>query len=387
MSLPPGYNAPNGANMVCKLKKALYGLKQSPKAWFGRFRLAMKKFGYTQSNADHTLFLKRASEKLIALIIYVDDMVVTGNDPEDMSNLKSCLYSEFDMKDLGGLKYFLGIEVIRSEKGIFLSRRKYVIDLLKETGMLGCEPIGSPMEQNHGLEECFDQVPADKEQYQRLVGRLIYLSHTRPDIAYAVSVVSRFMYNPGQQHMDAVIRILRYLKSAPGRGLMFSKHGHLNISGYTDSDWGGKGDRRRSTSGYVTFVGGNLVTWKSKKQQVVSLSSAEAEYRAMVKGICELLWLKRLMEELGFPTKNPMKLFGDKQSAIKIAENPVQHDRTKHVEIDRIFIYEKLEEKIIEVPYVRTTQQLADILTKAVSNSIFNDSLVKSGIRDIYAPS
>ena len=386
MSLPPGYDAPRtSGSVVCRLKKALYGLKQSPRAWFGRFRFTMKKYGYKQSDADHTLFLKKVGDKITVLIIYVDDMIVTGNDLTEMSKLKDYLSSEFDMKDLGRLKYFLGIEVNRSKQGIFVSQRKYVLDLLGETGMLGCEPIKSPIEKNHGLEECPDQTPVNKERYQRLVGRLIYLSHTRPDIAYAVSVVSRFMHNPSKQHMDAVVRILRYLKSAPGKGLLFSKHGNTDILGYSYSDWAGKGDRR-STSGYLTFVGGNLVTWKSKKQKVVSLSSAEAEYRAMVKGICELLWLKRLMGELGFSSEKPMKLFCDNQSAIKIAENPVQHDRTKHVEIDRNFIYEKLENKEIEVPYVSTKGQLADMLTKAQTNSAFSNSLVKLGIYDIYAP-
>ncbi|XP_074351987.1 secreted RxLR effector protein 161-like [Apium graveolens] len=251
--------------------------------------------------------------------------------------------------------------------------------------MLNCEPIKSPIEQNHGLEECNDQIPANKGRYQRLVGRLIYLSHTRPDIAYAVSVVNRFMHNPGKQHMDAVVRILRYLKSAPGKGLLFLKHGNTDILGYSDSSWAEKEDRKL-TSGYLTFVGGNLVTWKSKKQKVVSLSSAEAEYRAMVKGICELLWLKRLMGELGFSSQSPMQLFCDNQSVIKIAKNPVQHDRTKHVKIDRNFIYEKLENNEVEVPYVSTKGQLADMLTKALSNSDFADSLVKLGIYDIYAP-
>lgn len=189
-----------------------------------------------------------------------------------MAKLKTCLASEFDMKDLGGLKCFLGIEVKRSKQGIFLSQWKYVlINLLKEIGMLGCQPIDTPIEQNHGLEELPNQVPPDKGRYQRLVGRLTYLSHTRPDIAYAVSVVSRFMHNPSEVHMKAVFRILRYLKSAPGKGLMFSKHNHAAVSGYCDSDWGAKGERRRSINEYFTFVGGNLVAWKSKKQKVVSL--------------------------------------------------------------------------------------------------------------------
>ena len=155
------------------------------------------------------------------------------------------------------------------------------------------------MVQNHKLGEYVDQVPADKQRYQRLVGKLIYLSHTRPDIAYAVSVMGQFMHCPSEDHMDAVMRILRYLKSSPGKGLMFSKNGQLEVLGYTDSDWAGNMKDRKSTAGYFTFLGGNLVTWRSKKQNVVALSSAEAEFRGMVKGICELLWLKKLLTEIG----------------------------------------------------------------------------------------
>ncbi|XP_040372840.1 uncharacterized mitochondrial protein AtMg00810-like [Rosa chinensis] len=269
MDLPPGYEASTGCRFVCKLNKSLYGLKQSPRAWFGRFSQAMRRFGYKQSNSDHTLFLKRCEGKLTALIIYVDDMIITGDNSEEVERLKDLLASEFEMKDLGSLKYFLGIEVARGSSGIFLCQRKYVLDLLTETGMLGCRPADTPIEQNHKLAEYPNQTLTKKARYQRLVGRLIYLSHTRPDIAYAVSVVSQFMHNPSETHMEAVIRILRYLKSAPGKGLMFSKHSHLDISGYTDADWAGCVTDRKSTSGYFTFVGGNLVTWRSKKQKVV----------------------------------------------------------------------------------------------------------------------
>jgi hypothetical protein len=219
----------------------------------------------------------------------MDDMIITGDDTEEISRLQKNLASEFEMKDLGGLKYFLGIEVARSTRNIFLSQRKYVLDLLSETGMLDCKPVDTPIVQNHGLKDCADQTPTNKERYQRLVGKLIYLSHTRPDITYAVSVVSQFMHNPSEDHMNAVIRILRYLKSSPGKGLMLSKNQHLNIEGYTDADWAGNITDRRSTSGYFTFVGGNLVSWRSKKQKVVALSSAEAEFRGMTKGICEML--------------------------------------------------------------------------------------------------
>ncbi|XP_048447545.1 uncharacterized mitochondrial protein AtMg00810-like [Pyrus x bretschneideri] len=195
------------------------------------------------------------------------------------------------MKDLGGLKYFLGIEVARSKQGIFLSQRKYVLYLLAETGMLDCKLANTPIVQNHHFVVHPDQVPTNRDRYQRLVGRLIYLSHTKPDIAYAVSVVSQFMHSPSEAHMGAVERILRYLKSSPGRGIMFSKNDHYRIEGYTDVDWAGNVTNRRFTSGYFTFVGGNLVTWQSKKQKVVTLSSAEAEYRGMAKGVCKLLCL------------------------------------------------------------------------------------------------
>ncbi|XP_048423745.1 secreted RxLR effector protein 161-like [Pyrus x bretschneideri] len=238
----------------------------------------MRKYGFRQSNSDHTLSLKRRMGKLTTLIIYVDDMIVMGDDKEEISKLKDYLATEFKMKDLGGLKYFLGIEVARSKQGI-----------LAETRMLDCKLANTPMVQNHHLAVHLDQVPTNRDRYQRLVGRLIYLSRTKPDIAYAVSVVSQFMHSPSEAHMGAVERILRYLKSSPGRGIMFSKNDHSRIEGYNDADWASNVTDRRSTSGYFTFVGGNLVTWRSKKQKVIALSSAEAEYRGMAKGVCELL--------------------------------------------------------------------------------------------------
>ncbi|PRQ17925.1 putative RNA-directed DNA polymerase [Rosa chinensis] len=223
IDVPPGVkNYPSDVGKVCKLKKSLYGLKQSPRAWFGRFSKSMKAFGYRQSNSDHTLFIKCKNGKITALIVYIDDMIVTGDDPKEMNELQKYLSKEFEMKDLGQLKYFLGIEVARSKKGILLSQRKYVIDLLAETGMLDCRPMETPIEMNHRLAIYPDQVPTDKGRYQRLVGRLIYLSHTRPDIAYA--------------HMDAVFRILKYLKMAPGKGLLFQKKDELEVVGYTDAD-------------------------------------------------------------------------------------------------------------------------------------------------------
>ncbi|RVW71043.1 Retrovirus-related Pol polyprotein from transposon RE1 [Vitis vinifera] len=254
---------------------------------------------------------------------------------------------EFEIKDLGNLKYFLGMEIARSKKGIAVSQRKYVLDLLNETGMLGCKPAETPMDTTVKLEESDGSAPVDKGRYQRLVGKLIYLSHTRPNIGFSVSVVSQFMNNPTEKHMTAVIRILRYLKMTLGKG-------------------------------YCSFVWGNLVTWRSKKQSVVARSSAEAEFRAMAQGICEGIWLNKLLEELGVPLKHPMVLYCDNQATISIAKNPVHHDRTKHVEIDRHFIKEKIEEGVFKVSYTPTNYQTADILTKALARVNFEDLTEKT---------
>ncbi|KAK6131471.1 hypothetical protein DH2020_034779 [Rehmannia glutinosa] len=386
MKIPPGFATHKTEGKVCRLKKALYGLKQSPRAWFDRFSKAMITFGYKQSNADHTMFIKYLNGKITILIVYVDDIVVTGNNQEEMSRLKKHLATEFEIKDLGRLRYFLGIEVARSEKGIFISQRKYVLDLLKETGMLGCKPANTPIEANHGLKENIGEL-VDIDRYQRLVGRLIYLSHTRPDIAYAVSIASQFMHSPRTTHLDAVFRILRYLKSCPGKGLLFSSNGHLGIEAYTDADWGGSPNDRRSTSGYCVFIGGNLVTWRSKKQGLVARSSAEAEYRVMAQGVCELLWVKKLMQDIHLLQEESLLLHCDNKAAINIAHNPVQHDRTKHIEIDRFFIKEKLDDKSLRISYTDSRSQLADIFTKGLSGRLFHSFVCKMGMKDIHTPS
>jgi hypothetical protein len=226
--------------------------------------------------------------------------------------------------------------------------------------------------------------PVDKGRYQRLVGKLIYLSHTRPDISFAVSTVSQFMNCPTEEHMEALYRILRYLKMTPGQGLFFQKSTSREIEIFTDADWAGSVTDRRSTSGYCTFVWGNLVTWRSKKQPVVSRSSAEAEFRALSQGICEGIWIKRVLHEIGILNSNPIKVLCDNQSAISIAKNPVHHDRTKHVEIDRHFIKENIENGTISLQYTPTSQQTADILTKAVPRKTFENLTSKLGLLNIY---
>jgi Reverse transcriptase (RNA-dependent DNA polymerase) len=279
------------------------------------------------------------------LATYVDDIIIIGNDEKEIAQLKVRLDKEFEVKDLRQFKYFFEIEVARGVEGIVLSQRKYALDLLKETSMLGCKPAVAPINQKTKLGAEIGE-PVDREWYQRLVCRLIYLSHTRPDISFAVSVVNRYMHDL-RGHMNVVYQILRYLKSAPGKGLIFRKNGHLNIESYYDFDWASYVDDKRSTSGYCMFIGDNLVSWKSKKQSIVARSTTEAKYRAMALGVAEMLWLKGLLTDLKLDQGTQMKLWCDNQSTINIANNSVQHDRTKHVEVDRFFIKGKLDNGLL----------------------------------------
>ncbi|RVX02276.1 Retrovirus-related Pol polyprotein from transposon RE1 [Vitis vinifera] len=371
MNIPSRFEG-NTSNTVCKLKKAIYGLKQSPRAWFGRFAKVMKESGYKQSQGDHTLFIKHsAAGGVITLLVYVDDIIMTGNDEREKHEVKQRLAIEFEIKELGKLKYFLGIEVAYSTQGIFISQQKFVIDLLAEIGKIGCKPVSTLMDLNHKLGEAKEEPVVDKRMYQRLVGRLIYLAHTWTDITYSVSMISQFMHDPKKPHLQAAYRVLHYLKGNLGKGILFKKNNTLALEAYTDADYAGSLVDRRSTTGYCTFLAGNPVTWRSKKQNVVARSSVELEFRFIAQGLCELLWLKIILNDLRIKWDGPLKLYCDKKSAINIAHNPIQHDRTKHIEIDRHFIKEKLEEGVVCMSYVPSEHQLADILTKGLNNSMF----------------
>ncbi|GAV64515.1 hypothetical protein CFOL_v3_08033, partial [Cephalotus follicularis] len=269
--------------------------------------------------------------------------------------------------------------------GLSLSQRKYVLDLLSETGMLGCKPVDIPMDshQKFGID---DGSPlTDVHQYRSLIGKLIYLTVTRPDISFVVGVLSQFMQAPQKAHWDAAIRILHYLKSAPGKGLIYRPNRHMDLVAYSDADWAGSASDRRSTTRYCTFVGGNLVSWRSKKQTTVARSSAKAEYRAMAHTTTELMWLRSLLLEMGLFVSKPMKMFCDNQAAIYIASNPIYHKRTKHIEVDCHFVRDAVMKKLVETPFVSSSGQLADVLTKSLFAPNFRMCCNKLSIGDLYA--
>ncbi|MFS7899741.1 putative RNA-directed DNA polymerase [Helianthus anomalus] len=325
--------------------------------------------GFAQSKCDTSLFVKNSGNVFVVLLVYVDDIVVTGNSLSEIEKVKLSLKAQFLIKDLGLLQYFLGIEVLTCDKGLCLSQRKYCTDLLAEYGMLGCKPVSIPIDQSHIVNALLDNNCGPLHNvtgYQQLVGKLIYLSHTRPDISYAVHVLSQFMHSPTEGHLKLAFHLLRYLKDAPGRGLLFSKSQSFDLNVFADSDWAKCLVTRKSVTGFCVFLGNSLVSWKSKKQTTVSRSSAEAEYRSMCAAACESVWLKHMLSELGVIVEIPIKLFCDNNAAISIAANPVFHDRTKHFELDLFFLRDLISKGTLKCVGIKSEMQVADIFTKGV---------------------
>ncbi|XP_022041812.1 uncharacterized mitochondrial protein AtMg00810-like [Helianthus annuus] len=344
--------------------------------------------GFVQSLCDHSLFVMCKGDVLVVLLVYVDDIVVTGNSLPEITRVKSCLSKSFQIKDLGILKYFVGIEVLYSGGSVCLSQRKYCLELLNEFGYLGCKPVGTPIEQSHIITNKTDKDEKFLENvngFKKLIGKLIYLSLTRPDISYTVQFLSQYMHKPCQSHLDIALRLLRYLKQSPGRGVMFRKTGSLDLSGFVDSDWAKCTKTRKSVTGFGVFLGGTLVSWKSKKQGIVSRSTAEAEYRAMCSATCEVMWIKNILTELNVNCTLPVTLFCDSKSAIYISLNPVFHERTKHFELDLHFLREKIASGIIDPQKIASDNQIADIFTKGLNVGKHSVLCEKLGLFDMFA--
>jgi hypothetical protein len=373
MRQPPGYAHQSKPDYICKLKRALYGLKQAPRAWHSRLTGKLQALGFKPSIADASLFVFQQSGISIYMLIYVDDIIIVSSTNSTTDKLIQNLSEEFAVKDLCSLQYFLGIEVNQSERGIVLSQKRYALDLLKRTNMEKCKAISTPMSATDKLLKNQGVALNEKEQfkYRSIVGGLQYLTLTRPDISFSVNRVSQYIQNPTDAHWSAVKRILRFIKGTAGYGLNIQKTGSVMLSGFTDADWAGCPDDRRSTSGYAVFLGDNLVSWSSRKQATVSRSSTEAEYKTIANITAEIIWIQALLKELGVYLHRPPRLWCDNIGATYLTANPIFNGRTKHVEVDFHFVREQVAHKALEVRIISSKDQLADVLTKPLSRAPF----------------
>ncbi|CAL1407400.1 unnamed protein product [Linum trigynum] len=278
------------------------------------------------------------------------------------------------------------MEIALSSAGIHMNQRKYALELHEDQGMLASKPANSPLEPGLQLSNTAgDPLPKDEAtSYRTLVGCLQYLCNTHLDLLFAVNYLAQFVISPRTPHRQVIQRVLRYIKAAPAEGLLFSAKSSMDLHAYADSDWAGCLDTRRSTSGYFVFLGRSLISWAAQKQQVVSRSSAEAEYRALAETTCELQWLSSLLTELHQTIKLPLQVHCDSKSAIHMASNPVQHKRTKHIELDCHLVRDQAQRGFLNVIYIPTAQQLADPFTKAVGVSTFQDLITKLAIHSIH---
>ncbi|GAU17623.1 hypothetical protein TSUD_254980 [Trifolium subterraneum] len=373
MHQPMGFRDSVHPDYVCLLKKSLYGLKQAPRAWYQRFADFIFTFGFFHSKSDHSLFIYRKGNDMAYILLYVDDIILTASSDVLRQSIMSLLASEFAMKDLGTLSYFLGIAVTHHADGLFLSQRKYAAEIIERAGMTSCKPTTTPVDTKPKLSISSGSPYKDPTQYRRLAGALQYLTFTRPDISYAVQQVCLHMHDPKDEHMNALKRILRYIQGTLDHGLHLYKSPVSGLTSYTDADWGGCPDTRRSTSGYCIFLGDNLISWSSKRQPTLSRSSAEAEYRGVANVVSESCWIRNLLLELHCPIHKATLVHCDNISAIYLSGNPVQHQRTKHIEMDIHFVREKVARGQVRVLHVPSRYQIADIFTKGLPRVLFED--------------
>lgn len=384
MEQPMGFN--DGTNRVCRLKKGLYGLKQASRCWNEKFTTFIKRFGFGQSISDACVFISRRNDALTILAIHVDDGLIVGENLNEINAVIKHLKEQFEIKEMN-VDCFLGIEIQQREDGsIFIHQATYTNKVLCRFDMRDCHGVATPADPNQTMNN-YEESDASTYPYRELIGSLMYLAvGTRPDIAYAVGIASRFLEKPTVAHERAAKRILKYLKRTINFGILFS-HSKINeLHGYSDADYAGCLTTRRSTSGYTFIFGGGTISWGSERQQSVSLSTAESEYMAASQCVKELVWLRKLFYEIlvgkisvetesdFILDKKVLKiiLFMDNNSAIRLIKNPEYHKRTKHIDVRFHFIREKYERDYFVTEYISTKEMIADVFTKALSAQQFN---------------
>ena len=385
MKQPEGFERSGEEHMVCKLKKSLYGLKQSLRCWNPALDQKLQEMGFRQTNADPCLYMKIDGGPAY-VAVYVDDLVIAAKDPTLIKDIKDKFSSFFDMKDMGRLHHFVGMKVEQNDDTgeVWIGQGCYTGDILKRYGMENCNAVSTPMDPGLKMKSASsDDTVVDQSMYQSAVGSLLYLSvATRPDIAYAVSCAARYTAKPTKLHWALVKRILRYLKGTADLGLRYTVDGTEGdkLTAFCDADWAGDLDERKSTSGYVLMLSNCAVSWKSKKQTVIALSTAEAEYIALSAATQEVSWMRKLLDDLGEKCSGPTVVKEDNQSAMAIAANPGNHTRTKHIDIKFHYIRSAVQQNSIKLVYCPTSMMVADVLTKPVYQETFQRLRSRMGL-------
>lgn len=368
MCQPKGYE--DHTNRVCKLNKSLYGLKQASRIWNQKFTEFLQKFQFKACASDNCVFVGSIAGRKFFLAIWIDDGLVAATTDQDISELILFLQREFAIKVADG-SFFVGLQINRlSDGSIHLNQSTYAKKVLAKFNMMDAYPVDTPADANTKLLANLDG-KLTVFPYREAVGSLMYLAiATRPDISFAVGLASRYLNQPNENHTNAVKRILKYIKGTINFGIRFRSNATLNLNCFSDADYAGDIDTRKSTSGFVFMFGSGSISWGSNRQKCVALSSTESEYIAGSEAVKELVWLKRLTDDLDVNVGNPV-LYMDNQGAIKLTKNPEFHKRTKHVEVRYHFMREKFEEGIFQLKYVNTKEQVADIFTKPLSRHKF----------------
>ena len=364
---------------VYYLFKAIYGLKQAPRKWYDTLSSFLIENGFTRGVIDKTLFTKMHKSDMILVQVYVDDIIFGSTNDDLCKRFAKLMQSKFEMSLMGELKFFLGLQVSQRIDGIFICQSKYLKDLLKKYNMEDSASARTPSSTAVKLGTCDNSIKVDITSYRGMIGSLLYLTASRPDIMYATCLCARFQADPRDMHLVAVKRILRYLKGTPNLGIWYPKESGFNLVGYSDSDYAGSVVDRKSTSGSCQFLGSRLISWFSKKQQSVSNSTSEAEYIAAGSCCAQILWIRNQLMDYGFML-NKIPILCDNISAIAITNNPVQHTKTKHIDIRYHFIREHVMNGTVELHFVPSEEQIADIFTKALDESTFTFLVGKLGM-------
>lgn len=354
--------------------------------WYAKLNSCLENLGFIRCPSEHAVYTRRNKDDILIISVYVDDILVTGTSVASIEAIKKQMGSVFEMSDLGQLAYYLRIEVKQREGVIELKQTGYDKKLLVQAGLADCNPTKYPMDPGEQLTKDENGKKVDNTKYRSLVGELRYLVHTRPDIAFAVGMVSRYIENPTLMHLNSVKRILRYVKGMLGLGLIYSKWSGNNVlTGFSDSNLAGHIEDRRSTGGMTLYLNESLVTWVSQKKSV-ALSSCEAEFMAATAAACQSIWFRNVIQQVTGEAIGPVTLYIDNKSSIDLTKNPVFHGRSKHIDVRYHLIRECVESGEIVVKHIAGENQRAGILTKALSTVKFERMRHLLGVKEVAGP-